>query len=81
VPRHLYLFNPKSLTRLINKAGYKVVSTSYSDDAKYFIESFCRKYSITDSYLKKTARKLLKPLAFLVSLIGKSSVMEFRIKK
>ncbi len=87
-PRHLYHFTPVTLSRMLKKVGFKVIKIKYPFfNPQLWIGSitniFQKKFSFKMSYVYRTMITLalfpiFLPINIIVSIIGKSSIMEFQ---
>lgn len=81
-PRHLYLYSPETITKLLDKAGMRVYKIVFEKKAKGIVQSLrnCSKNTTPLKHRKKpkglsTLRRLLFPFAVIIAMLGKSDTM------
>jgi len=85
VPRHLFLFSAKTLSKLLKESGFAVESIIYDHEPKTAIRSlsylFWGKSVGISPIFWHTLWYLLKPASSLLALFGKTSIMTIKAKK
>jgi len=82
-PRHLYLYSPETITKLLDKAGLSVYKIVFGKTARGFLHSLRYYLSKDNTPLKRRKKpkglsllkRLLYPLAITVSMLGRSDTM------
>ncbi len=74
-PRHLFIFNKRTITALLNKTGFAVEKIEYDANPKVFIRSFKYIMGSNDLRISPILYHLLKPASKVVAELGNSSIM------
>lgn len=80
-PRHLYHFTPKTIEKMLLKAGFENIQVTFIPSAKYFLQSFALFQSSQRKKYPSFIWKALKPPALLVSFFHLSSTMRVTATK
>jgi 2-polyprenyl-3-methyl-5-hydroxy-6-metoxy-1,4-benzoquinol methylase len=83
-PRHLFLFSPNTLSRMLNLAGFEVEEIRFDESPKVIIRSINYLFSESNRisfFLWHFLRLLLLPVTIILSKLGKTSVMKIVAKK
>jgi predicted SAM-dependent methyltransferase len=84
-PRHLFLFTPKLLSRLLTESGFKIKEVSTVSDVRVAIGSmnyiFPRKDMRINFVLWHILRFILMPFGKLLSKFQKTSIMTVQAEK
>jgi len=84
-PRHLFLFSPKTIFRLLSETGFSVLGINSSPDVRVTIKSINYLFDRKDMRINFIIWHLLwlvfKPIGNLASLFNKTSTMTIRAKK
>ena len=88
-PRHLYLYSPDTITRLLDKAGFIVEKIIFDKTPKSFLRSLQYYFSNENTPLKdqkrfkgsSTIKRLWGPLALLLALLKQSDQMVVYARK
>ena len=84
-PRHLFLFDKRTLALLLKETGFVVESVEYSNDVRVAIKSLNYLFDRKDMRINFVVWHLLwfifKPISNLLVLFGKTSIMTIRAKK
>lgn len=84
-PRHLFLFSPKTLSRLLQDTGFEVVDITFDREPKNIIRSILYLLNMNvvgiNPILWHTFWYVLLPFSTILSLFGKTSIMTIRTKK
>ncbi len=88
-PRHLYIYNPKTIARLLEKSGLSIQKIKYNKGSKGVLGSL-QYYFYGDNYkpehrnrIRRSLflRKIMSPLARISALMKQSDVMIIHAKK
>jgi len=84
-PRHLFLFDKKTLSRLLQETGFVVESIEYSNDVRVAIKSLNYLFDRTDMRINFIVWHVLwsafKPIGNVLALFGKTSIMTLQARK
>ena len=80
-PRHLFLFSPKTLTRMVTEMGYTVERVEFLPNPFAEIRSFYYLINKRDRRMSPFTWRLLLPFARAFSKVGLSSTMIVTIRK
>lgn len=85
VPRHLFLFSPKTLSKILEDEGFKVMDIQFDKEPKTAIRSINyllnKKFVNINPILWHTLWVILKPISTFLSFFGKTSIMVVRATK
>lgn len=85
VPRHLFLFSPKTLSKMLRDTGFEVVSITYDKDPKNIIRSILYVFNMNvlsiNPLLWHIFWYILIPISTFLSFGGKTSAMTIQAKK
>ncbi|MDP2910069.1 MAG: class I SAM-dependent methyltransferase, partial [bacterium] len=84
-PRHLFLFSPETIFRLLSETHFLIKSINYSADVRVAIKSFNYLFDRKDMRINFMIWHLLwfifKPIGNILSLLNKTSIMTIKAKK
>lgn len=75
VPRHLYLFTPKTLTCLLLEIGFQDIKITYDRGPKVFIRSVYHLIGKKDYRINPILWRMLYPFSNILSKFGATSMM------
>ena len=74
-PRHLFLFDPRTLSRLLSETGYRVHKIEFDSGPKAFIRSVYHLFGRKDMAISPITWSLLLPFSRLAARFGLTSHM------
>lgn len=80
-PRHLFLFTPETLGKILNDAGFDVEDIDFDRGPKVAIRSLYHLVGRVDMRINPFLWRLLFPLSYLAARHRKSSIMTVRARK
>lgn len=80
-PRHLYLFTPDSLERILEETGFIVEKIDFDDGPKTGIKSLYYLLGKKDLRINPFIWRLLKPISWVLAKFKKTSIMTIYAKK
>ena len=80
-PRHLTLFTPQTLARLLKKNNFFIRSIEYDKYPKVEIRSFYYLFGKNDLRISPILWNIFRPVALILSLFGKTSNMKIVAEK
>ncbi|MFH1997250.1 MAG: class I SAM-dependent methyltransferase [Patescibacteria group bacterium] len=80
-PRHLFLFTPKHLSLLLCEMNFNIKKITYDPGPKVAIKSFYYFWHKKDLRINPWIWKLCKPISYILSIFGKTSIMTILCEK
>lgn len=80
-PRHLYIFSPETIRKLLEKTGYRVENIEFDDSPKLEIRSLYLLMEKKDIRINPFIWRMAKPFGKILSFCGAASLMEIRATK
>lgn len=80
-PRHLFLFTPATLQKMLNKVGFQVSDIHFNPGPKVFIRSIYHLCGRKDMGINPILWRLFEPISEFASIRSKSSIMTVRAVK
>jgi len=84
-PRHLFIFSPKNIYRLLSEAGFSDIHIVFDPDVRVAIKSlnylFDRQDMRINFFIWHLLWAIFKPIGWGLSFVGKTSIMIISAKK
>lgn len=80
-PRHLTLFSEKTLTRLLQKNGFRPVRVSYNAGPKVFLKSLRYFFGLNNAPIDPIIWRFFLPFSLVLAKFGLTSIMTIEAEK